>query len=58
MPYALLVAGCCLFGYLVTGFSDGNFLLMLGSSLAALVGLIAIMHFSYQKHAVSLPKKI
>lgn len=58
MPYALLVAGCCLFGYLVAGFSDGNLLLMFGSSLAALIGLITIMHFSYQKHAVSLPKEI
>lgn len=58
MPYALLVAGCCLFGYLVAGFSDGNLLLMFGATLAALISLITIMHFSCQKHAVSLPKEI
>ena len=44
MPYAITVAICCVIGYLVAGFSDGNLILTLIVSFALLFATILVMH--------------
>ncbi len=44
LPYALLVAACCVVGYLVAGFTNANLWLTLGASLLMLFAAIAILH--------------
>ena len=49
LGYALLVAGCCMAGYLVAGFTHGNLPLSLGTSLVLLVGVVLGLHARNQK---------
>lgn len=44
LPYALLVGGCCIVGYLVAGFTDGNVWLTLLAGVAALLVLMTLLH--------------
>ncbi|MEG2930492.1 MAG: Na+/H+ antiporter NhaC family protein [Ruthenibacterium sp.] len=44
MPYAILVAVCCIIGYLVAGFTDGNLLLTLLSSFGCLIVAVNVLH--------------
>ncbi|MEG2697907.1 MAG: Na+/H+ antiporter NhaC family protein, partial [Ruthenibacterium sp.] len=44
MPYAILVAVCCIIGYLVAGFTDGNLLLTLLSSFGSLIVAVNVLH--------------
>lgn len=44
IPYCLVVAVCCFVGYLVAGFTGGNLLLTLASSLVMLVALLVLLH--------------
>lgn len=44
LPYCVVVAGCCFFGYLVAGFTNGNLILTLGVSLALLIGVMTFLH--------------
>ena len=53
LPYALLVGGCCIVGYLVAGFTDGNVWLTLLAGVGALVVLLTVLHRrSIKKEAV------
>ena len=53
LGYALLVAACCLIGYLVAGFSHGNLPLSLGTSLVLLLGIVIGLHVCNQKREAS-----
>ncbi|MVB09997.1 Na+/H+ antiporter family protein [Caprobacter fermentans] len=44
MPYAVLVASCCIAGYLVAGFTNANVWLTLGTGLFLLLAAIAFLH--------------
>ena len=44
LPYALLVGGCCMVGYLVAGFTDGNVWLTLLAGFGALLVLLTVLH--------------
>ena len=44
LPYALLVGACCIVGYLVAGFTNGNLPLMLLTSLSCLLTTLFILH--------------
>ncbi len=44
MPYALLVATCCFFGYLIAGFSYGNVFLTLGGGVLLLIAALFVLH--------------
>lgn len=44
MPYALLVAACCFFGYLIAGFSYGNVFLTLGGGVLLLIAALFVLH--------------
>ena len=45
----MLVAGCCIAGYLVAGFTHGNLPLSLGTSFVLLLGVVLGMHVRNQK---------
>ena len=47
LPYCVVVAGCCFFGYLVAGFTNGNLILTLGVSLALLIGAMTFLHRTF-----------
>ncbi len=49
LGYALLVAGCCVAGYLVAGFTHGNLPLSLGAALVLLTGIVLGLHVRGQK---------
>lgn len=49
MPYAVVVAGCSLVGYLIAGFSNSNVFLTLGVSLGLLFLSIVCLHFVSSK---------
>ena len=54
LPYALLVGGCCMVGYLVAGFTDGNVWLTLLTGFGSLIVMMMILHRrSVQKEALS-----
>lgn len=44
MVYALTVASCSLFGYILIGISGGNLFLSLGASILLMVTIIIVMH--------------
>ena len=44
LPYALLVGACCIVGYLIAGFTNGNLPLMLLTSLSCLLTTLFILH--------------
>lgn len=46
IPYACLVAGCCLVGYMVAGFT-ANLFLTLGSSILCLIVSLVLLHRIY-----------
>lgn len=49
MCYALIVAGCCLVGYIIIGVTDGNLALSLGTATALMIAVIIIMHKREQR---------
>lgn len=49
LGYSMLVAGCCIAGYLVAGFTHGNLPLSLGTSFVLLLGVVLGMHVRNQK---------
>lgn len=51
LPYALTVAACCIVGYLVSGLTDANILLTLGTSVILLIVTIFTAHAIYAKRA-------
>lgn len=51
LPYAMTVAVCCFFGYLIAGLTNANVLLTLGSSIIFLIIAIFAAHAIYTKRA-------
>lgn len=50
MPYSICVASCCIIGYLVAGFSNGNLLLTLSTGfLCLIISIITLHHLSLKK---------
>ena len=47
LPYCIVVAFCCFFGYLVAGFTNGNLLLTLGTSFLLLIGIMVALHRAF-----------
>lgn len=44
LPYCIVVASCCLVGYLVAGFTNGNLIATLGISVVMLFGVMIVLH--------------
>ena len=51
MPYALLAAVASFCGYVVAGFTEGNLLLTLGTSVIILVGAVLLFHMMGSRKA-------